>query len=106
MEGYDGMGMPTYLSGSIPMGSLNAENYQGILPSMGMPEQVTPSYDTSDFGSLYVESLSKSSKLPWLTSLSHAGLTIYHFCLRRCHKIRHSRTIRPTMMLLRLRPRP
>ncbi|KAL8837168.1 MAG: hypothetical protein Q9170_002629 [Blastenia crenularia] len=49
MDGYGGMGMPSYLSNSMPVGNVDAETYHGVLPSLGIPEHITPSYDTSDF---------------------------------------------------------
>lgn len=49
MDYSGGMGMPSYLSSSIPVGNVDAETYSGVLPSLGLPENITPSYDTSDF---------------------------------------------------------
>lgn len=33
----------------MPVGNVDAETYQGVLPSLGIPEHIAPSYDTSDF---------------------------------------------------------
>ncbi|KAI4290428.1 MAG: hypothetical protein L6R35_000294 [Caloplaca aegaea] len=49
MDGFGDMGMPSYLSSSMPTGDVDAETYHGVLPSLGLPESITPSYDTSDF---------------------------------------------------------
>ncbi len=53
MEGFGDMGMPAYLSTSMPVGNIDAEAYQGVLPPLGMGEHITPSFDTSDF-TMYV----------------------------------------------------
>ncbi|KAL8715129.1 MAG: hypothetical protein Q9220_001086 [cf. Caloplaca sp. 1 TL-2023] len=49
MNSYAGMGMSGYLSNTMPVGNMDEETYQGVLPSLGLPEHITPSYDTSDF---------------------------------------------------------
>ncbi|KAL8925407.1 MAG: hypothetical protein Q9208_003499 [Pyrenodesmia sp. 3 TL-2023] len=49
MEGFGDMGVPPYLSNSMPMGNIDAETYPGILPALGIAEHITPSFDTSDF---------------------------------------------------------
>ncbi|KAL8939404.1 MAG: hypothetical protein Q9216_003369 [Gyalolechia sp. 2 TL-2023] len=49
MDNYGGMGMSSFFSSSMPVGNVDAETYRGVLPSLGIPEQITPSYDTSDF---------------------------------------------------------
>ncbi|KAL9031321.1 MAG: hypothetical protein Q9196_000645 [Gyalolechia fulgens] len=49
MDSFGGIGMPSYLSSSMPVGNVDAETYRGVLPSLGIPEHITPSYDTSDF---------------------------------------------------------
>ncbi|KAI4198836.1 MAG: hypothetical protein LQ346_002684 [Caloplaca aetnensis] len=33
----------------MPVGNIDAETYQGVLPSLGIEEHITPSFDTSDF---------------------------------------------------------
>lgn len=49
MDYSGGINMPSYFSSSIPVGNVDAETYSGVLPSLGLPENITPSYDTSDF---------------------------------------------------------
>lgn len=50
MDNFDGIAMPPYLDSTMPM---DAETYRGVLPSLGLPETLTPTFDTSDFG-MYV----------------------------------------------------
>ncbi|KAI4249304.1 MAG: hypothetical protein L6R40_000762 [Gallowayella cf. fulva] len=47
MDNFDGIAMPPYLDSTMPM---DAETYRGVLPSLGLPETLTPTFDTSDFG--------------------------------------------------------
>ncbi|KAL8721457.1 MAG: hypothetical protein Q9225_001869 [Loekoesia sp. 1 TL-2023] len=49
MDDFGGLGMPSYFSSPMPVGNVDAETYRGVLPSLGIPENITPSYDTSDF---------------------------------------------------------
>ncbi|KAL8731067.1 MAG: hypothetical protein Q9181_004454 [Wetmoreana brouardii] len=50
MEGFDGMGIPPFLNSPMGVGVVNADTYRDVLPPLGMPEHMAPSYDTSDFG--------------------------------------------------------
>lgn len=43
------MGMPSYLSSSVPVDAVDPDTYHTVLPSLGLPESIAPSYDTSDF---------------------------------------------------------
>lgn len=49
MDGFGDLGIPPYFTNSVPVGNTDAEMYQGVLPSLGIPEHIAPSYDTSDF---------------------------------------------------------
>ncbi|KAI4167009.1 MAG: hypothetical protein LQ348_007738 [Seirophora lacunosa] len=49
MERFADMGMPSYLSSSVPVDPVDPDTYHTVLPSLGLPESIAPSYDTSDF---------------------------------------------------------
>lgn len=61
MDAFDAMSMPPYLSSPMGVGSVDPETYHGVLPSLGMPDHIAPSYDTSDFG-MYVENNAHSTR--------------------------------------------
>ncbi|KAL8725258.1 MAG: hypothetical protein Q9166_007460 [cf. Caloplaca sp. 2 TL-2023] len=50
MDDFEGMGMSSYIESSMPMSTVDAEAYHGVLPSIGLTENIPASYDTSDFG--------------------------------------------------------
>lgn len=50
MDGYDSMGVPPYLNSPMGMGTIEADSYHGGVPTLALPEHLTTSYDTSDFG--------------------------------------------------------
>ncbi|KAL9581081.1 MAG: hypothetical protein Q9212_004115 [Teloschistes hypoglaucus] len=51
MDGYDSMGVPPYLNSPMGMGTIEADSYHGGgMPTLALPEHLTSSYDTSDFG--------------------------------------------------------
>ncbi|KAL8995610.1 MAG: hypothetical protein Q9169_004684 [Polycauliona sp. 2 TL-2023] len=50
MDGFEGMSMPYYLGSSMPMSTVDANSYQGVLPSLDIQHGYPASYDTSDFG--------------------------------------------------------
>lgn len=50
MDSFEGMGMPSYLGSSMPMGTIDADSYPAVLPPLDIQHGLTPTYDTGDFG--------------------------------------------------------
>ncbi|CAO1598435.1 hypothetical protein XANCAGTX0491_002202 [Xanthoria calcicola] len=50
MDSFEGMGMPSYFGSSMPMATIDADSYPGVLPALDIQHGLTPTYDTSDFG--------------------------------------------------------
>ncbi|KAL8658605.1 MAG: hypothetical protein Q9226_000895 [Calogaya cf. arnoldii] len=46
MDSFEGMGMPSYLGSSMPMSTINADSYHGLLPPVDIQQGLDPTYDT------------------------------------------------------------
>ncbi|KAL8786783.1 MAG: hypothetical protein Q9213_002604 [Squamulea squamosa] len=51
MDNFGGVGMSSYIGTSMPMpmGTIDADTYRGVLPSLGIQDDLPPYGDTSDF---------------------------------------------------------
>lgn len=50
MDLFDSTGVPPYFNSPVGMGTIDADSYHNGVPTLALPEHLTPSYDTSDFG--------------------------------------------------------